>query len=420
MCSIGWSVRSEGESRALVVYGEAGIGKTALLEYLAGQASGCRIARAAGVQSEMELAFAGLHQLCAPMLDHLERLPPPQRDALRTAFGMSAGSAPDQFLLGLAVLSLLSDVADEQPLLCLIDDQQWLDRASAQALAFVARRLGAESVGLVFGARIPGADLAGLPELEVTGLPVADARRCWTRRWAARWTPGYATRSSPRRAAIRWHCSNCPRPHGPELAGGFGLPGAAPLVGRPRGKLQTPHRRPAARQTRQLLLLAAADPTGDPALVWRAAARLVSPPTRPRRGRDRPGRVRHPGPIPPSAGPLGGLPVGIGSGETAGASRPGGGHRSRADADRRAWHRAHAAPGPDEDVAAELERSAVQAQARGGLAAAAAFLERAAALTQDPAQRAERALAAAQAKVEAGAIRRGAGPAGHCRSGTAQ
>ena len=145
------------------------------MEYLAGGAPGCRIARAAGVQSEMELAFAGLHQLCAPMLDHLERLPSPQRDALRTAFGMSPGSAPDQFLIGLAVLSLLSDVAEEQPLLCLIDDQQWVDRASAQALAFVARRLEAESVGMIFGVRAPGDELAGLPELEVTGLPVADA-----------------------------------------------------------------------------------------------------------------------------------------------------------------------------------------------------------------------------------------------------
>ena len=170
------SAMRDGHSQALVIHGEAGVGKTALMEYLAGSASVCRIVSAAGVQSEMELAFAGLHQLCAPLLDHLDRLPTPQRDALRTAFGMSPGSAPDQFLIGLAVLSLLSDVAEERPLLCLVDDQQWVDRASAQVLAFVARRLGAESVGMVFGVRVPGQELAGLPDLEVIGLPDADAR----------------------------------------------------------------------------------------------------------------------------------------------------------------------------------------------------------------------------------------------------
>src|ERR1700730_16055886 len=165
-----------GESRALVVRGEPGVGKTALLEYLVEQASDCRIERAVGFQSEMELAFAALHQLCAPMLDRLERLPPPQRDALLTAFGVSPGPAPDLFFVGLAVLTLLSDVAEERPLICLVDDEQWLDHASAQALAFVARRLGAESVGLVFGARAQSEDLAGLPELVVEGLAEADGR----------------------------------------------------------------------------------------------------------------------------------------------------------------------------------------------------------------------------------------------------
>src|SRR5712671_7534976 len=154
-----------GQSQALVLSGEAGVGKTALLDYLAGHAPGCRVVRATGVQSEMELAFAGLHQLLSPMLDRLERLPVPQRDALRTAFGLSPGSAPDRFLVALAVLSLLSDVAEEQPLVCLVDDEQWLDRASAQALAFVARRLEAEAVGLVFAARLASDDVAGLPEL---------------------------------------------------------------------------------------------------------------------------------------------------------------------------------------------------------------------------------------------------------------
>ena len=165
-----------GESRVLVVHGEPGVGKTALLDYLASQMPGCRLMRAAGVQSEMELAFAGLHQLCVPLLDRLDRLPVPQRDALRTAFGISAGPAPDRFLVGLAVLSLLSDVAGEQPLVCVVDDEQWLDQASAQALGFVARRLAAEPVGLVFAARVPGEELAGLPELAVEGLAEGDAR----------------------------------------------------------------------------------------------------------------------------------------------------------------------------------------------------------------------------------------------------
>ncbi len=164
-----------GESRALVVRGEPGVGKTALLEYMVEQASGCRVVRAAGVQSEMELAFAGLHQLVAPMLDHLERLPDPQRDALQTAFGVSPGSAPDRFFVGLAVLSLLSEVAGQRPLICLVDDEQWLDRASAQVLAFVARRLEAESVGLVFAARGTSDELVGLPELVVEGLAERDA-----------------------------------------------------------------------------------------------------------------------------------------------------------------------------------------------------------------------------------------------------
>src|SRR6202034_794278 len=167
-----------GESGVLVVRGDPGVGKTILLDYLAGRASdsGCRVARAAGVQSEMELAFAGLHQLCAPMLSRAERLPEPQRDALQTAFGIAAGPPPDRFLVGLAALSLLAGVAGERPLLCLIDDEQWLDQASAQALGFAARRLGAEPVGLVFAARQPGAELAGLPELDVGGLGADDAR----------------------------------------------------------------------------------------------------------------------------------------------------------------------------------------------------------------------------------------------------
>ena len=167
-----------GESRALVVRGEAGVGKTVLLDHLAGRAldAGCRVARAVGVQSEMELAFAGLHQLCAPMLDRLDRIPVPQQDALRTAFGVAAGPPPDRLFVGLAVLSLLSEVAGDQPLICVVDDEQWLDHASAQAMGVVARRLAADPVGLVFTAREPGAELAGLPELEVGALRESDAR----------------------------------------------------------------------------------------------------------------------------------------------------------------------------------------------------------------------------------------------------
>src|SRR5580704_3191641 len=166
----------DGESRVLVLRGESGVGKTALLDYASSQAAGCRVARAVGVQSEMELAFAGLHQLCAPLLDRLEALPVPQREALRTAFGISIGAAPDRFMVGLAVLSLLSEVAGQQPLVCLVDDAQWLDRASAQVLGFVARRLAAEPVALIFADRGPEEELAGLPELPVVGLREEDAR----------------------------------------------------------------------------------------------------------------------------------------------------------------------------------------------------------------------------------------------------
>ena len=173
------------------------------------QASGCRVVRVAGVQSEMELAFAGLHQLCAPHAGPAEHLPAPQRDALRTVFGLSAGPPPDRFLVGLAVLSLLSEVAGEQPLICVIDDEQWLDQASAQALGFAARRLAADPVGLVFAARAPGAGLAGLPELDVAGWATAMRGRCWTRRWPGRSMPGCGTRSSPRRRVTRWRCWSC-------------------------------------------------------------------------------------------------------------------------------------------------------------------------------------------------------------------
>src|SRR5437016_377608 len=266
-----------GEGRALVVRGEPGVGRTVLLDYLAGRASGCLVARAAGVQSEMELAFAGLHQLCAPMLDHAESLPVPQREALRTAFGLSAGPVPDRFLVGLAVLGLLSETAGERPLVCVVDDQQWLDRASAQALGFAARRLAADPVGLVFAAREPGSELAGLPELEVAGLREHDARVLLDSALAGPLDTRVRdliiaeTRGNP--LALL----ELPRGLRPsELAGGFGLPAAAPLTGRIEDSFVR-QLDALPDQTQRLMQLAAADPSGDQSLVWRAAERLGIP-----------------------------------------------------------------------------------------------------------------------------------------------
>jgi DNA-binding CsgD family transcriptional regulator len=398
------SVRA-GESRALVVHGEAGVGKTALLEYLAGQTSGCRVVRAAGIQSEMELAFAGLHQLSAPLLDRLDGLPAPQREALQTAFGMSSGSAPDQFLIGLSVLSLLSDAAEDQPLVCLIDDQQWLDSASAHILAFVARRLGAEAVGIVFATRVPRVELAGLPELVVSGLPVADARTLLDSA-----LPGSLdarvrdqivaeTRGNP--------LALMELPRGltsAELAGGFGLPGSTPLAGAVEESFR---RRVAAlpAEARRLLLLAAADPTGDSALVWRGADRLgISPAAASDAAEaglvDIGTRVRFRHPLVRSATYWAATPE---QRQTV--------HRALAevtdptlDPDRRVWHLAEGAQGADEDIAEALEQAAGHVLARGGLAAAAAFLERAATMTLDPDRRAARAVAAAHAKFQAGAF----------------
>ena len=394
-----------GESRALIVRGEPGVGKTALLDYLVEQASDCLVVRAAGVQSEMELAFAGLHQLLAPMLDRLERLPAPQRDALRTAFGASPGPAPDRFFVGLAVLSLLSEVAEEQPLICVVDDEQWLDRASAQVLAFVARRLEAESVGLVLAARAPSDELAGLPELLVEGLGDDDARALLESALAgpldARVRDQIVTETRGNPLALL----ELPRGVTPaELAGGFGLPGAAPLSGRIEESFR---RRLDALpvQTRRLLQLAAADPVGEPSLLWRAAERLAigtdaATPAVEAGLIEFDARVRFRHPLVRSA-----------AYQSATLQERQSAHRALAevtdakvDPDRRAWHLAQATPGPDEEVAEELERSADRAQRRGGLAAAAAFLERAATLTPEPGRRAQRLLAAATAKRDAGAL----------------
>ena len=389
-----------------MVRGEPGVGKTALLEYMVEHASGCRVERAAGVQSEMELVFAGLHQLVAPMLDRAEVLPAPQRDALHTAFGVSSGSAsPDRFLIGLAVLGLVSEVAEAQPLMCVVDDEQWLDRASAQVLAFVARRLEAESVGLVFAARGRSDELAGVPELAVEGLPEAEARALLDSVLTGPLDPRVRDQIVAEARGNPLALLELPRGFSPaDLAGGFGLPGARPVS----GSIEDSFRRrldalPA--DTRRLVRLAAADPVGDASLVWRAAGRLAigteaAAPAVEAGLLEFGVRVRFRHPLVRSV-----------AYRSASVEERQDVHRALADVtdpevdpDRRAWHRAHAARRPDEDVAEELERSAGRAQARGGLAAAAAFLERAAMLTPDPARRAQRLLAAATATRDAGAL----------------
>jgi DNA-binding CsgD family transcriptional regulator len=393
-----------GRSAVLVVRGEAGVGKTALLDHMAGSASDLRLVRAVGVESEMELPFAALHQLCMPLLDNLSRIPVPQCVALETAFGKRMGPVPDRFLIGLAVLSLLSETAGKRPLVCVVDDAQWLDQASAQALAFAARRLHADPVVMVFAAREPGADLSGLPQLLLNGLQDADARRLldsvvrWPLDEQVRLRIVAEARGNP--LALL----ELPRGHAPNrLAGGFGLPQLPPLPGR----IEESFRQRIADlpgQTRLLVQLVAADPVGDPVLVWRAATQLGIPMQAAEPATEAGLLVfgatvsfRHPlvrSAAYRSASPQVRQAVHGALAESTDAGL---------DPDRRAWHRAQAASGPDEDVADELERCADRAQARGGVAAAAAFLERATALTPAPVARAQRALAAASAKVLAGA-----------------
>ncbi len=398
-----------GNSAVLVVRGEPGIGKTVLLDYAVSRASASdvRVVRAWGVESEMELAFAGLHQLCVPLLGRLEQLPKPQRDALAVAFGMREGQAPDRFLVGLAVLSLLAAMAEDQPLACVVDDAQWLDRASVQCLAFAARRLLAERIALVFAARGPGGDLelAGLPGLTVTGLGNADARTLLASAVGGRLDAEVRDRIVAETRGNPLALLQLPRGLGPaELAGGFWLPDPRPLASRIENSF---HRQfeSLPRETQRFLLTAAADPTGAMTVLWRAGELQGIPadaaaPAQAAGLVELGARVHFGHPLVRSA---------VYQAAAPGDRREA--HRALAEAtdpevdpDRRAWHRAHAAIGPDEAVAAELEGSAGRARARGGLAAAAAFLERAAALTPDPARRAERALAAAQAKVQAGAF----------------
>jgi DNA-binding CsgD family transcriptional regulator len=394
-----------GRSGALVVHGEAGVGKTALLEDAVASAAGMRIARVAGIESEMELAYAALQQLCAPMLDGLDRLPDPQREALSVVFGLRAGEAPDRFLVGLAALSLLADAAAKQPLLCVIDDAQWLDRASAQAMGFVARRLLAEQAALVVATREPGGQFRGLPELAVGGLGDGDARELLAsvirRPLDERVQERFLAEAGGNPLALL----ELPQGLTPaELAGAVGVTAAPGLLWR----LEDSFRQRLGglpETTQRLLLVAAAEPTGDPVLVWRAAGQLgigmeAAAPAEAEGLLTIGARVTFRHPLVRSA-----------AYRAAAREERRAAHRAladgtdpRADPDRRAWHRAQAAAGPDEEVAAELERSAGRARARGGFAAEAAFLERSTALTPGPARRAARALAAAQATSQAGAF----------------
>jgi DNA-binding CsgD family transcriptional regulator len=392
-----------GQSRVLVVSGEPGVGKSALLQSALESAPGFRVARAVGVESEMELAFAALQQLCAPMLDRLDRLPAPQQEALGVAFGLRRGNAPDRFLVGLAVLSLLSEVAEEQPLVCVVDDAHWLDVASAEALVFVARRLLAESVALLLATREPSEALEGLPRLAVEGLRNGDARTLLSSALRVPLDDRVCERLIAETRGNPLALLELPRGLTPaELAGGFGLPDAPGLSGRIEDSFQRRVARLAA-ETRRFLLVAAAEPVGDPMLLWRAAERLginlqAASETDGLLAIGARVTFRHPlvrSAVYRAASPENRQAV----------------HRALADAtdpevdpDRRAWHLAQATLGFDEDVASELERSSDRAMARGGLAAGAAFLERAAALTAEPTLRATRALAAAQATRQAGAF----------------
>ena len=302
-----------GTSAVLVVRGEAGIGKTVLLDYAASRASasGFRVVRGWGVESEMELAFAGLHQLCVPLLGRLDQLPTPQRDALAVAFGMREGQAADRFLVGLAVLSLLAATAEDQPLACVVDDAQWLDRASVQCLAFAARRLLAEPIALIFAVREPADDreLAGLAGLTVTGLGLADARTLLASAIGGRVDAQVRDRIVAETGGNPLALLQLPRGLGPgELAGGFWLPDPRPLASRIEDSFYRQFRS-LPRPTRRLVLTAAAEPTGDVPLLWRAAERQGIPPRCRRGGRDcRTDRARRPGALQPSPGPLRGLP----------------------------------------------------------------------------------------------------------------
>jgi DNA-binding CsgD family transcriptional regulator len=391
-----------GHGAMIVLHGDPGVGKTALLEYGVEVGEGFRVIRTAGVEGEMELDFAALQQLCSPIMGFAEQLPGPQRDALDVAFGLSAGDASSPFLVGLAVLGLLAEAAEEQPLLCLVDDAQWLDGASAHAIAFVARRLLAERVALAVATRDPADRFARFPQLRVEPLGRREARALLESALAARLDEPVLERIVAETGGNPLAILELPRGLSPaQLAGGFGLPEAPLSTGIERSFTRRFARLP--RDARRLLLLAAAEPLGDPALLWRAARQLGIPETaahalESERLLTLDGAVAFRHPLVRSAV--------YGSAEPNEQREA---HRALAEAtdpeldpDRRAWHWAQAASVPDEELASELERSAGRAQARGGFAAGAAFLERAAALTPERTHRARRLLAAAGAERDAG------------------
>ena len=390
-----------GRGAACVVRGEPGTGKTALLNYTAGLAADLRLARVAGAESEKGLEYAGLHQLCGPLLRLLERMPGPERGVLEIVFGMRTGPAPDRFRVALAILGLLSEAAAERPLICVIDDAQWLDHASAQALAFAARRLSSQSALVLFAAREPAADLAGLPEMMLGALRHADARELlasvvrWPLDERVREQIVAETHGNP--GTLRELLGGLSPA---QLAGGFGLPDVLPRL---IASDLTRRLSDLPAQTRLLMLVAAADPTGDPTLVWQAAAQLRIP-----REAAFPAMEAH---LVTFGGRVVFRDPRLRS--TAYHCAPLRDRRAAHDAlaratnpqvapDRRAWHRSHAVWEPDEEVAAELERTAVRAQARGGLAASAAFFKRASAATPDATLRSDRTLAAAEAVLAMG------------------
>jgi DNA-binding CsgD family transcriptional regulator/tetratricopeptide (TPR) repeat protein len=394
-----------GLSQALVVWGEAGVGKTALLNYLSDSVTDHRVLRATGVESEMELPFAVLHQLCAPMLDGLDRLPEPQREALSIVFGRMAGPRPGRLLVGLAVLSLISETAAERPLLCVVDDCQWLDKETAQTISLVARRLPSAAVGLVLGTREIGDEFHGLPQLEVRGLSTADSRALLGSAIGFMLDMRILDRIMVETGGNPLALLELPRGlSATQLADGFGLSGPHALPGRiERSFVRQASSLPA--DTRTFLLVAAAEPTGDPMLVWRAAER-VGIEVSAAEAAEMEGLLtvgervtfRHPlvrSAIYRSASERDRRAAHLALGEVT---------DREVDPDRRAWHLAIAASGPDDYIATELERSAGRAHARGGFTSEAAFLQRCVALTKDPKRRTGRALAAAQASMRAGAF----------------
>jgi DNA-binding CsgD family transcriptional regulator len=387
-----------GQSRVLVLRGEAGIGKTALLRHVQDRASDCRLAGTVGIESETQLAYAGLHQLCASLLDGLDQLPPPQRAALSTIFGLSAGPPADPLLVGLATLGLLSVAADDRPLVCLVDDAQWLDPATAMTLGFVARRLSAEPVALVLAVREPAGapTLDGLDTLVVDGLGDVDARAILDAATGLPLDDRVRDRIVAEARGNPLALLELPRGwSAAELELGFASHDATALASRIEQEFQR-QLADLPEDTRRLLLTAAVEPLGDVTLLWRAADRLGIAPEAAVPAEDLDlialgGRVTFRHPLVRSA-----------VYRSASVSEVRAVHEALAgatdaerDPERQAWHRAHAAVGPDEAVALELEAAAQGAAARGALVTSASLLERAMELSPDPAQRGARAVAAA-------------------------